>query len=83
MDDATRALWARRAATRAAAVAALARAVDAAPHVWVAAPFAPEWAGVFMAAVAAYPGDDDDGVPPPTPAEIADALAAFEAAAAG
>jgi hypothetical protein len=81
MDDATRALWARRAATRAAAVAALDRAVDAEPLERVAVPFAPVYWGVFMAAVAAYP--DPNGALAPSAWAIADAMAAFEAAAAG
>ncbi len=65
----------RRAADRAAALAALDRAVNAAPGVWVDVPFALEWAGVFNAVLMAYP--DPNGAPSPSPQHVADAMAAL------
>jgi hypothetical protein len=74
------AIWVRLRATRDAALAALARAVAAAPDDWVAVPFVPAHWAVFNAALAAYPDPDDDGAP--TPAEVASALVAFARQAA-
>ncbi len=65
----------RRAADRAAAFAALDRAVAASPDDWIVIPFVPEYAGVFNAALMAYP--DPNGAPSPSPERIADAMAAL------